>query len=102
MSVLEKFLNDNKMLLESPIECDLNVGDVVIFTNDYGVSFANMIVIGFAKPEHQLHGRFIHISSDCAWFPCTRESLKIQARTVTRDLTVTYPNGETREFKTPA
>jgi hypothetical protein len=96
MSVADRFLNNNEMLIESP--CDLKVGDVVTFTNDYGVSFENMIVIGFAKPEHYLHGRFIHISSDSPWFPTKRESLTLETRSNLETFPVVYPNGTTIHF----
>ena len=41
-----------------PVDCDLRVGDKVIFTNDNGVSF-NQVVIGFSA-NHNFYGRFIH------------------------------------------
>lgn len=34
-------------------------------------------VIGFTKPERELHGRFIHIDTDCPWFPVKPESLTL-------------------------
>lgn len=97
-TVLEKFLNNNEMLLDAPVACDLEIGTLVTYTNDQGVSFPNLYVIGFCHPEN---GRFIHISSDAAWFPVTRESLTIQGSDRRRDVTVKYKNGEIREFKSP-
>ena len=91
MSTAERFLTNNEMLIESQQECDLKVGDVVTFTNEYGVSFANRIVIGFAKLEDQLHGRFIHLHDEAPWFPVKRESLTLQENP--EAIEVKYPNG---------
>lgn len=91
MSVADRFLNNNEMLIESPQECDLKVGDVVTFTNEYGVSFSNRIVIGFAKPEDQLHGRFIHLHDESPWFPVKRESLTLKENSEV--IEVKYSNG---------
>ncbi len=82
MSVVERFLSDNEMLSESPIECDLKVGDIVTFTNEYDVSFENCVIIGFAKPEHFLHGRFIHLNTSAPWFPHKRDELTLTKRLI--------------------
>lgn len=97
-TVLEKFLSNNDMLRSSPIECDLKIGDIVTFTNEYGVSFPNLIVIGFSKPAQD---RFIHISTDCAWFPVKRSTLTKQE--VTEQFIVKYSDGSSIVFnKTPS
>jgi hypothetical protein len=69
----------------------LKVGDLVTFTNEYGASFANRIVIGFAKLEDQLHGRFIHLHDEAPWFPVRRESLTLQENH--EAIEVKYSNG---------
>ena len=98
-TVLEKFLSNNDMLRSSPIECDLKIGDIVTFTNEYGVSFPNLIVIGFNKTLWQ--DRFIHISTDCAWFPVRRSELTKQE--VTEQFIVNYSDGSSIVFnKTPS
>jgi hypothetical protein len=71
----EKFYRDNEMVDQPPKPCQWTVGDVVKFTNDYGVQFGPRKVIGFTKPERELHGRFVHIDSDSPWFPVSPESL---------------------------
>lgn len=62
----------NKLRQEPPIPCDLAVGDRVTFTNDYGVKFAGMRVIGFADDD-SFYGRFIHLAGPeypgAFWFP---------------------------------
>lgn len=61
-----------------PEGCDLVVGDIVTFINDYGVVFPGQEVIGFdTNPEHNLfkYGNFIHIDTDAYWFPHKRSEL---------------------------
>jgi len=57
---------------EPPVECDFKVGDVVTFTNEYGVSFPNIKVVGFAEDD-SFYGRFIYLDSDSWWFPSRPE-----------------------------
>ena len=57
--------------------CDLKVGDVVTFTNDYGAVFPNRVITGFASVAE--HGRFVYYDSDSWWFPVSPESLTRQA-----------------------
>lgn len=47
---------------------DLQVGDCVVFTNDYGVAFPGLHVVGFANPEDN-GGRSVYLDFDCYWFP---------------------------------
>lgn len=60
-----------------PEGCDLQVGDVVTFINDYGVVFPGKVVIGFDTTDHNLmkYGNFIHIDTDAYWFPHKRAEL---------------------------
>ena len=45
----------------------LAVGDMVAFTNDYGVVFGPKEVLAFRKPWNG--GRCVYIDSDAYWFP---------------------------------
>lgn len=75
-------------LTEHPNEpCDFKVGDVVTFTNDYGVVFEGNIVIGFSYDvdlnRHIPNGspkRIVHTISknhnEAYWFPKRTTSLK--------------------------
>lgn len=62
-----------ELLMQPPEGCDLKVGDKVTYTNDYGVSFHGLTVIGFAKEP--CNGRFVHLDTDSYWFPVKPESL---------------------------
>jgi hypothetical protein len=62
----------------SPIECDLKVGDRVIYKNDFGVKFGPFEVIGFEKKEDISVGRFVYLNKDSYWFPVKAEQLTKQ------------------------
>lgn len=51
------------------------VGDVVTFTNDYGVKFEGLRVIGFDNPIYENSGT-IYIDTDAFWFPHRPDQLK--------------------------
>lgn len=67
-----------KLKKEPPVECEFSVGDSVTFTNDYGVTFENLTVVGFA--DELFHGRFIHLDTDSWWFPVRPESLTLEQK----------------------
>lgn len=72
---MEKIKHLNiEMMAKPPIKCDLSIGKEVIFTNEYGVSFYGLKVIGYS--EEVEHGRFLHLNTDCYWFPVSRSSLQ--------------------------
>lgn len=54
-------------------DIDLKVGDKVMFTNDYGVTFGPHEVLGFCKPSKT--GRCIFLDYDCYWFPAKVENV---------------------------
>lgn len=56
-----------------PVECKFNVGDIVTFTNDYGVAFHNKVVTGFSPFVE--HGRFVYLDNDSWWFPVNPDQL---------------------------
>lgn len=66
-----------KLEQEAPEGCDLKVGDIVTFINDYGVVWPGKEVIGFDTSDHNLmkYGNFIHIDTDAYWFPHKRGEL---------------------------
>lgn len=64
---------DLEMMSKPPIDCDLNVGDEVVYTNDYGVSFYGYSVIGFSETIE--YERFIHLNTDSYWFDVKRINL---------------------------
>lgn len=80
MDEYEKKVADfvNSLATKSPIPCEFNVGDEVIYTNDYGISFL-MKVTGFNhtidpnfRPES-----FIYLTSDAYWYAHDPKSLML-------------------------
>ncbi len=51
-----------------PFNSGFNVGDGVTFTNEFGVSFKGLTVIGFSAPSYE-GGGWIHLNTDSYWFP---------------------------------
>lgn len=62
----------------APIECDLKVGDRVIYKNDFGIKFGPFEVIGFEKKEDISGRRFVYLNKDCYWSPVRSEQLTKQ------------------------
>ena len=54
---------------------DLAVGDMVAFTNDYGVVFGPKEVLAFGKPWNDKI--CVYIDSDAYWFPKRPDQLTI-------------------------
>jgi hypothetical protein len=65
----EKYVK-NSLSPDPPVDCKYKVGDKVIFTNDYGISFEDMEVIGF-RVHDDMKGRFIHLGDEGSayWYP---------------------------------
>lgn len=79
----------SKLRQTPPVPCEFSVGDTVTFTNDFGVSFDGMRIIGFADDD-SFYGKFIHITGPehpgAYWFPHAP-----------RDLVITKKVGATHE-----
>ena len=77
-SKLNAFIN-TELSDMPPVACDFSVGDVVVFTNEFGVSFQNLVIIGFSEPDE--YNRFIHIHTkgSAYWFPHKPEELAKQS-----------------------
>lgn len=97
MSMEERWYENNRMVNESPMPCDFKIGDIVKFTNDYGVEFGPHKVLGYTTPEDVLHGRFIHIDTDAPWFPVKPESLTLWPKMHTFEVTLKGFDGGTGE-----
>lgn len=66
-----EFANNNLQSIP-PEGCHFQVGDIVTFTNEYGVSFENKMVIGF---DHSNNDRPIHTAGEAYWFGSEVHSL---------------------------
>lgn len=65
-------------LVNPPIPCDFIRGDKVTYTNDYGVEWKGLRVIGFSDTVQ--NGRFIHLDMDCHWVPVKADRLKLEQK----------------------
>lgn len=68
-------LAEHEMTADPPGDCPWRVGDVVRYTNDYGVDFGPHTVVGFTLPKDELYGRTIYIDYDCYWMPVRPSAL---------------------------
>lgn len=75
-----KFISE---LLETPpVKCEFYVGQLVDFTNYYGICFKGMRIIGFSEPQYDMTGNpFIYLNDSCYWFPTSPERLKASEET---------------------
>lgn len=65
-------------IVPSP-KVDFKVGDKVVYTNDYGVSFAGLTIIAISNYCNLWkYGHCIYLDKDGYWFPVKPESLTIQ------------------------
>lgn len=71
-----EFFNRLSEVMET--DSDLAVGDMVAFTNDYGVVFGPKEVLAFGKPWNG--GRCVYIDSDAYWFPDRPDQLTILSK----------------------
>jgi hypothetical protein len=68
------------MVTTSPVPCDFAVGDLVVYTNDYGLTF-DKVVRGFVADGGRF-GRFVYIDTDSWWAPVEPESLQLRGQAV--------------------
>lgn len=65
--------------------CDFKIGDTVTYTNDAGVAFKGLTVLGFSKPHP--NGRTVHLDKDAWWFPVNPNALSLEtASTFTQSI----------------
>lgn len=68
-----EFYNRLSEVIET--DSDLAIGDMVAFTNDYGVVFGPCEVLAFRKPWNG--GRCVYLDSEAYWFPDRPDQLTI-------------------------
>ena len=71
-----EFYNRLSEVMET--EDDLAVGDMVAFTNDYGVVFGPQEVLAFRKPWNG--DRCVYLDSDAYWFPDRPDQLTLLSK----------------------
>lgn len=61
---------------DAGIETEFRVRQWVSFTNEYGVRFEPLEIMGFCKPTPDMPDRCVYLNYDCYWLPAKLESLK--------------------------
>lgn len=66
----------------APVRCELLPGDIVTFTNDYGIEFEGLKILGFVpsidpafRPE-----AFIYLDTESYWFSVSQASVTFERR----------------------
>lgn len=66
----------NMTILDTLEGCEFKKGDIVTFTNEFGVSFPNREILGFQEPNE--YGRCVYLDNSSYWFPVRIKDLKKQ------------------------
>lgn len=71
----EEFIEE--LISTPPNGCNLKVGDLVEWVNDYGVKWEHK-VLGFKYEGwyHEKYNCFVHLDKDAFWFPLNHKNLK--------------------------
>lgn len=66
---------------EPQIETKFKVGDKVTFTNEYGLTFPGLRIIGFDKGNGSLfkYGKHIYLDTSAYWFPHAESELTLES-----------------------
>lgn len=56
-------------------EPEFRIGDVVTFTNDYGVKFAGKTIVRIEKGKDKSERRYFYAPTDTPWFGVKETSL---------------------------
>lgn len=70
----ERVFDNLSDVVQNP-ERDLHKGQIVSFTNIYGVTFKNLEILGFCEPRN---GRCVYLDKSSYWFPARPEELTVQ------------------------
>lgn len=70
----EKWVAKNQVKLINELG-GIRVGDTVTYTNDNGVTFPGLTVLGI-DADASFYGRQIYLNTDAYWFPHTLDELK--------------------------
>lgn len=77
----EAFIMDNVADI-APVPCGFEKGDLVTFTNEYGVAFHGLRVLGFVREiDRQWRpDSIVYLDKSSYWFPVEVASLTLEKR----------------------
>ena len=78
MNKISHFVQRLSDIVPNP-EIDFKVGDRVVFTNDFGVSFTDQTIIAISKYNYLwCYGHCIYLDKDSYWYPVKPKNLTLQ------------------------
>jgi hypothetical protein len=78
----------NDAQMTPPVACELSVGDLVTYTNEFGARFPNRTVTGFAPTVE--YGRFVYFDNSAWWFPDSPRFFTKQTHLESMDASIGY------------
>lgn len=76
---INAFVNRLSELVDNP-KVDYEVGNVVTFTNGYGVEFHNLKIIAIGRHSELWEcGHCIYLDKESYWYPVKPDSLKLES-----------------------
>jgi hypothetical protein len=60
---------ENVQVLKELENSDLKVGDFITFTNEFGVSFEDLEILGFRSNKDYMPDRNVYLNKSSYWFP---------------------------------
>ncbi|MCY1659302.1 hypothetical protein [Chryseobacterium sp. SL1] len=67
---------ENVQVLKKLENSDFKIGDIVTFTNEFGVQFENLEIIGFRNNKDFLPDRCVYLNKSSYWFPVKVSEIK--------------------------
>lgn len=74
---------ENIQVLKELENSDLKIGDIVTFTNEYGVQFENLEILGFRNNNDFMPERHVYLNKSSFWFPIKLSEIKKQNKIIT-------------------
>lgn len=69
---------ENIQVLKELENSDLKIGDIVTFTNEYGVQFENLEILGFRNNTDFMPERTVYLDKSSYWFAVKLSEIKKQ------------------------
>lgn len=69
---------ENVQVLKELPNTDFKIGDIVTFTNEFGVTFENLEILGFRENADFLPERKVYLNKSSYWFAVKLSEIKKQ------------------------
>ena len=71
-----KIFNQLSEVMLNPSK-ELSAGQCCTFTNEYGIQFKNLTIMGFCQPEASNNNRCVYLDKESYWFPVSPNSITL-------------------------